>query len=165
MNKKDKTYRDNGAVGALLDEYEKALEELIELIARISEKELTYIVDAETKDPNCHSIQSILSHVVNAGHWYVFEIRQSRGDESPLYQMESSDSIAVYQKALRAMFEANVQLFNDHPNIPLESFKPTEKIRVRWGQHYDVEQLVEHAIVHILRHRRQIERFLIKIGA
>jgi len=28
----------------------------------------------------------------------------------------------------------------------------------RWGQRYDLEQLLEHAIVHVLRHRRQIER-------
>ena len=34
------------------------------------------------------------------------------------------------------------------------------KMRVRWGPVYDLEQMLEHAIVHILRHRRQIERFL-----
>jgi len=34
------------------------------------------------------------------------------------------------------------------------------KIDAPWGAHYDMEQLLEHAIVHILRHRRQIERFL-----
>ena len=33
------------------------------------------------------------------------------------------------------------------------------KMKVSWGQEYDLEQLLEHAIVHILRHRRQVERF------
>ena len=33
------------------------------------------------------------------------------------------------------------------------------KMIVRWGPQYDLEQLLEHAIVHILRHRRQIEKF------
>jgi hypothetical protein len=28
-----------------------------------------------------------------------------------------------------------------------------------WGQLYDIEQLMEHAIVHVLRHRRQIEQY------
>ena len=28
-----------------------------------------------------------------------------------------------------------------------------------WSGRYDVEQLMQHAIVHVLRHRRQIERF------
>ena len=34
------------------------------------------------------------------------------------------------------------------------------KMQVRWGPTYDFEQLFEHAIVHVLRHRRQIDRFL-----
>ena len=33
---------------------------------------------------------------------------------------------------------------------------------VRWGVLYNLEQLLEHAIVHILRHRRQIERFKVQ---
>jgi hypothetical protein len=35
-------------------------------------------------------------------------------------------------------------------------------IKSRWGVVYDVEGLLEHAIVHILRHRRQIEKFIWK---
>jgi hypothetical protein len=31
-------------------------------------------------------------------------------------------------------------------------------IQSGWGVPYDLEQLLEHAIVHILRHRRQIEK-------
>ena len=30
---------------------------------------------------------------------------------------------------------------------------------VRWGPIYDPEMILEHAIVHLLRHRRQIERW------
>jgi hypothetical protein len=33
-------------------------------------------------------------------------------------------------------------------------------INSTWGTRYDVEQLLEHAVVHILRHRRQIEKFI-----
>ena len=37
-----------------------------------------------------------------------------------------------------------------------------EKIKMPtpWGTTYTLEQMLEHAIVHILRHRRQIERLL-----
>ena len=31
-----------------------------------------------------------------------------------------------------------------------------------WGVTYNLEQLLEHAIVHILRHRRQIEKFMLQ---
>lgn len=33
-------------------------------------------------------------------------------------------------------------------------------INTGWGKIYDLEQLLEHAIVHILRHERQIKRFI-----
>ncbi len=62
------------------------------------------------------------------------------------------------------MFRYNVSFFDDHPDIALEEFDNDKKIKVRWGQKYDVEQLFEHAIVHVLRHRRQIERYIIKLG-
>ena len=73
------------------------------------------------------------------------------------------DSVDQYQSGLKDMFKYNEQLFVDYPDIKLEEFDNNKKIKVRWGQQYDVEQLIEHAIVHVLRHRRQIERFLIKL--
>ena len=30
---------------------------------------------------------------------------------------------------------------------------------VRWGPRYDPEMLLEHAVCHLLRHRRQLERW------
>jgi hypothetical protein len=30
----------------------------------------------------------------------------------------------------------------------------------RWGEHFNLEQILEHAICHILRHRRQAEMWL-----
>ena len=61
------------------------------------------------------------------------------------------------------MFAFNALLFDDYPNVKLEEYDTDKKMRVSWGQLYDVEQIFEHAIVHILRHRRQIERFLLKL--
>jgi hypothetical protein len=61
------------------------------------------------------------------------------------------------------MFEFNVQLFNDYPNVKLEELDNAKKVVFASGQVFDNEQLFEHAIVHILRHRRQIERFLLRL--
>lgn len=46
----------------------------------------------------------------------------------------------------------------------MEEFDQAKKINTKWGQQYDVEQMLEHAIVHILRHRRQIKNALIKFN-
>jgi len=156
-------YRNNGAIGALLDEYEKALKELHELLNTVSQQELTAIVDSNTKDPDCHSIQTILTHVVSSGYGYATTIRNSLGEQNEYIPKKELNTTAAYQKALQAMFAYNEKLFEDYPNIKMNENDTTKKILVSWGQRFDVDQLVEHAIVHILRHRRQIERFLQKL--
>jgi len=158
-----KRFRNNGAIGALLDEYEKAIQELQKVTDPLSTEELEHIVDKNTEDHDCISIQSILSHVIRAGYNYVVAIRNSLGEQVIYRSTETFETINQYQSELTKVFEYNVELFNDYPNIKLEEYDNDKKINVRWGQQYDVEQLFEHAIVHILRHRRQIERFKFKI--
>lgn len=154
-------FRNNGAIGAILDEYEKAILELQEVINQVTNKELIVIVDHDTKDSNCRSIQTILAHVVKAGYGYVIEIRRSKGEPIDFKDFITFNSIVEYQSELDKMFEYNEKLFADYPGLKLEERNPENKISVKWGQQYDAEQLFEHAIVHILRHRRQIERFLL----
>ena len=156
-------FRNNGAIGALLDEYEKAIIDLQITIYDITDEELKTVVDHETKDPDCKSIQNILTHVVRSGYWYVTEVRMSLGEKVDFMPDKIFETSEEYHGELKEMFKYNEQLFEDHPDIKIEEYDNQKKIVVRWGQYYDVEQLFEHAIVHILRHRRQIEKFLIEL--
>jgi uncharacterized damage-inducible protein DinB len=158
-----KKFRENGAKGALLDEYEKAILELQKAIEDVTPDELVIIVDHETKNQNCKSIQSILTHVIRAGHNYARAVRRSLGEQIDFADLEKLNSIQEYQRELGNMFKYNEKLFDDYPDVVLEEIDNQKKILVTWGQLYDIEQLFEHAIVHVLRHRRQIERFLIKL--
>ena len=160
-----KKYRDNGAIGALLDEYEKAVTELRDLLESITDTELMIVVDPTTKDPDCQSIQTILTHVVRAGYTYAIYVRKAQGESLDFRERLPLNSIKEYQKELQIMFQYNEYLFIEYPNLPLETFEQKDKMLTAWNQHYDIEQLFEHAIVHILRHRRQIERFLIILRA
>ena len=157
-----KNYRNNGAAGALLDEYEKALKELGLVIADLTYEELIAIADSNTEDPDCKSIQTILTHVIRAGYCYMIEIRNSLGEQVDFVEGELLNSIEQYQAGLKKMFNYNEQLFKDYPTLNLEEHNFEKKIHARWGQHYDIEQLLEHAIVHILRHRLQIEKMIVK---
>lgn len=158
-----KEYRDTGAQGALLDEYEKAINELITLISTVNQTELTQIVDKQTNDEDCRSIQTILSHVMSSGYTYVTEIRRHLGEDTAYVSVALLESIEQYKMGISLMFKENIKLFEDYPKMQLEEKDNSKKMIVRWGQSFDPEQLLEHAIVHILRHRRQIERFLIKL--
>lgn len=157
----EKKFRNNGAIGALLDEYEKVLDELIQVINNVSKEQLIEIIDKETNDEDCKSIQTILTHVVQSGYTYVVEVRKWLGEEVVYKDKVFFKNITDYKMALKEMFVFNEQLFLDYPNIRLETKETHKKIKVRWNQLYDVEQLFEHAIVHIIRHRRQIEIFKI----
>lgn len=156
----NKVYR-NGAVGALLDEYEKAITELLETISNINHAALITIVDETTTDPNCKSIQTILTHVVRAGYGYATSIQRLKGHNKPDPQKIPRHSIKEYENDLKAVFLFTVETFKDIADSELEQHDNTKKMLVSWGQVYDIEQLMEHAIVHILRHRRQIERFIL----
>lgn len=156
-------YRDNGAVGALLDEYEKAIAELKALVSTVTTDELVAIVDPLTKDADCRSIQSILTHVIGSGYYYAIATRNHFGDQIAHREKVIKSKVEEYLSDLDLMFQYNVAVFESHPELQIEDHKPESKILTRWGQRYDAEQMYEHAIIHILRHRRQIERFLIKL--
>lgn len=158
-----KEYR-NGPVGALLDEYERALEELKTLVKSIGKEDFLRVIDHDTPDPDCRSIQTVMNHVVCAGYGYANYIRKEFGNEwverrqdynlgSPNTACNALDNMFTY--TLESM-EGKWDL--DHGDLI------KHQIKVSWGPVYDFEQLVEHAIVHILRHRRQIDRFLIQIA-
>lgn len=157
------TFRDNGAVGALLDEYEKALLEFIAIIKETEDSHLTILVDPDTTDPNCKTIQTMLAHVVRAGYGYAIEIRKAQGEVIDFYELKLHKRASTYLEELKKMFAFTEKVFKDYPNLNLEEANQAKKIRVKWGQYYDIEQLMEHAIVHKLRHRRQLELFIIKI--
>ena len=109
-----KRFRNKGAIGTFLDEYEKALNELIETINDISEKELAKIIDFETDDKDCKSIQSILTHVVQSGYIYVVEIRKWLGENLDYRSKINFQTAKDYKYALKEMFEFNEQLFIDY---------------------------------------------------
>lgn len=158
------TQQYEGAIKALLAEYEKSINEIIDLIENIKPNQLMEIVDPDTVDEDCKSIQTILTHVVQSGYAYFIEMRKWMGEEIAYKDKVFFDNSVDYIHALIAMFKYSESLFIDYPDIPLFSFRKEKKMKVFWGQRYDVEQLFEHAIVHNLRHRRQLERFKRKVN-
>lgn len=150
-----------GAIAALLDEYERALHDLIRVISPLSLQQLAQIRDSKTHDPDCISIQSVLSHVVHSGYGYTVYMENHLGFATTRPAKALLNSSREYVSQLEDMFAYCRKFFHNHQDgLQIEENDPAKKIRTNWGQLYDIEQLMEHAIVHILRHRRQIERFL-----
>jgi uncharacterized damage-inducible protein DinB len=148
-----------GAVGALLDIYEEAIEDLKKVIEDIPDNILPIIIDPETADENCRSIQAILSHVVNAGYGYATSIHNLKGANTTRPDKTYHLTIKKYAEDLTNVFLYTENVFKEIKDDELERFDNLLKIKTSWGQFYDIEQLTEHAITHILRHKRQIVKF------
>ena len=149
-----------GTIKALLDEYKKAINELIAVIKPLDSKEILAMRDDKTADENCRSIQTILTHVVYAGYGYTFFIETHLGSKKERRAKQFFENANDYITELNGMFDYCENFFIEHPGIELEEYDPSKKILTRWGQVYDIDQMMEHAIVHVLKHRRQIQRFI-----
>ena len=152
-----KFYR-KGAVGALMDEYERAVEELKSVINRVSESDYEKIFDAETTNEDCRSIQTIMSHVVTACYGYANTIRAVFLIEKQIYEPKQLSKSEVLEK-LDDAIKYTVATLEGRWKMPNEEIFGTS---MKGDYPEDLEQKLEHAIVHILRHRRQIEKFLAK---
>lgn len=151
-----------GAKKALLDEYKRAINDLVKVIEPLSNDALTMMRDYKTSDPDCQSIQTVLTHLVNSGYGYTVYMENHIGEKTVRPEKHNSDTPPQYIERLWAMFDYCAAFFKRHPHLVLDEVNEKNKILTNWGQTFDMDQLMEHAIVHILRHRRQIENFLKK---
>jgi uncharacterized damage-inducible protein DinB len=158
----ERVYR-QGAVGALMDEYEKAISELKRCIEDIPDKDLTLVVDTTTTDLNCKSVQTILSHVVSSAYSYAVNVQKLNRYSFVRPDKTFHFTVKEYIRDLTDAFRFTATVFEDIKDAELEQFDNSAKISTSWGQVYDIEQMMEHAIVHVLRHRRQIEKFKIAL--
>lgn len=153
----DRTFR-LGALGALMDEYERALADLLRLLEPMTQGAFAAVRDRETPDEDCRSIRTVVTHVIRAGYGYVGYLRSAldMDFQRPEFTVDTpADGI----RHLVAMAECTAATFEDRWTLSDEVIEAA-RIQSRWGPVFNMEQMFEHAIVHVLRHRRQIERFL-----
>ena len=153
----NKTYR-KGAIGALTDEYEKALEELKTLLIKIPDAEFRKVYNTEV-DMDFQSVQNLVLHIIRSGYVYANHIRKRFGNSYIVPEIEiTKTEQGIFE--LNKMFEYTVETFEDKWLLTYGELMNTI-IKTSWTT-YDLEAIIEHAIVHILRHRLQIEKMIVK---
>jgi uncharacterized damage-inducible protein DinB len=154
---KGRAYR-KGVLGALMDEFERASEELMRLILRLSDHEFEVARGSDSPDAELRSIRTVIHHVVRAGYGHANHLRLALAAEGSRIEIPlGSRTESVEQlRAMLAYAEATLD-----GRWPMKDDEISAiQLQSRWGVTYDLEQMLEHMIVHVLRHRRQIERFL-----
>ena len=149
----------SGPFGALMDEYARAAEDF----CRVVESFDLARFDAKrpSNNPNTVSPRAICLHVIGAAHRYAHYIRKARGvdfveryESDPAQLRSPQDVRALLTEGILLMEETVEPLLNaTEQEIQALSFA------VRWGPRYDPEMILEHAVCHVLRHRRQLERW------
>ena len=147
-----------GAIGALTDEYEKALNELKDLLLQIPDDEFQK-ANNEKPDVDFQSARNIVLHMINSGYIYANYIRKRFGNNYvvPKIEIEKTEQ-GIFE--LEKMFEYTVEPFEDKWHLTDDELMNIV-IKTSWTT-YDLEAIIEHAIVHILRHRLQIEKMIAK---
>lgn len=146
----------NSMLVALLQEYNKSTEEYIAVLELVSQLQFDQIVDENS--PRLESIKAITFHTVEAGYIYANYVNAIRPKEWYRYNGVMDTPIQAISE-IRRMLAFTEELFNaifDKSDEEIEQWS----FETKWGVTYDFEQLMEHAIVHVLRHRRQISNFL-----
>jgi len=148
----------NGMLVALMEEYRKAALEYKEVLTQLTTGQFIEIVDRETKYVDCQSIQNLTFHVVQSGYTYANYVQSIVEGKWLEYDKEiNTPNSGIVE--IDKMLGYTEMIFDE---IWYKSNELIEQwvFETRWGVTYDFEQLMEHAIVHILRHRRQIVNFL-----
>ena len=149
----------SGPFGALLDEYARAAEDFCHVVEGFDLGRF----DAErpSDNPNTVSPRAICLHVIGGAHRYAHYIRKASGvDFVERYEADPAQLHAP-QDVRRLLTEGI--LLTEKTVEPLLNATDEEiqalAFTVRWGPRYDPEMILEHAVCHLLRHRRQLERW------
>jgi len=146
-----------GALGALVDELERAMGDFDALLARVDGEALA----KPRTSPGTGEITSVgevAEHVLYAAHLYAALLRTAFRLPAQGWVQVPREPLDLRQR-LQASLDDTWELLQDKTDWSDEQVEGT-RMTASWGSVYDLEQLLEHAICHVLRHRRQVEGLL-----
>ena len=111
-----------------------------------------------TDDPSYASAEHLGGHVLRAARNYLTWIGEFVG--RPVADVDAeTDPVSIARKG-RAFADEVLAAWRRHLAL-LEDREMTPATRKsRWGEDYNIEQMLEHAVVHPMRHRIQLERLM-----
>jgi hypothetical protein len=140
-----------------MDEYARAAEDFCRVVEGFHPER--FMSERASNTPTTRSPHAICLHACGAAHRYGHYIRKARGLDF-VEQYELDPSRLATPRDVRALLAEGI-IFTEETVEPLLRATHEEiqaiAFTVRWGPRYDPEMLLEHAVCHLLRHRRQLE--------
>jgi hypothetical protein len=112
----------------------------------------------ETDDPSYQSADHLGGHVFRSARSYLTWIGECV--KRPVTDLDSdTDPVSIAHKS-RAFVDAVLAAWRGHLALLEDAELAPSVYQSRWGEDYNIEQMLEHAVVHPMRHRIQLERLM-----
>ena len=135
--------------------YSDVVDDFVKYLVELSPRERSAVAEFNGERI---SIDRVLKHVIDAGYWYAEYIKHALRRTKPTNDL-TLDIPRDPIDAIRSLIPRTAEV--------LEGFwDSTEKqlagmiIETSWKQAFSVDQMFEHAIVHISWHKRQCQRII-----
>jgi hypothetical protein len=109
-------------------------------------------------DPSYESAESLVGHVQGAARSYMLWIWEML--EQPIEGLPRVRDHKLIVPALEKFQEDTLAGWEKHGALLVDEQMGPKQYVSRWGEPHTIEQMLEHAVVHPMRHRRQLERIL-----
>jgi len=109
-------------------------------------------------DESYASHEALVTHVVRAARGYLTWIGECVG--RPVTDVDAESDPSKVAPRARALAESVLGAWRSHFAGLLDAELGPTLFRTHWGEFFSVETMLEHALVHPMRHRIQLERLM-----
>ena len=112
----------------------------------------------KTDDPSYASVEHLGGHIFRAARNYLTWIGECV--KRPVTDVDTETDLAVIARNGRPFVDHVLAAWRRHLALLEDADLAPATYVSRWGETYNIEQMLEHAIVHPMRHRIQLERLM-----
>jgi hypothetical protein len=112
----------------------------------------------KTDDPRYESPDHLRGHVCRAARNYLVWIGECV--ERPVTDLDSDTDLLAIARKGRPFVDEVLAAWRRHLALLEDAELAPHVFKSRWGDDYNIEQMLEHAVVHPMRHRIQLERLM-----
>jgi hypothetical protein len=109
-------------------------------------------------DPSYESAETLVAHVQGAARSYMLWVWEML--EKPIEGLPRVREHHLIVPQLEKFQEDTLTGWEKHGALLVDEQMGPKQYLSRWGEPHSIEQMLEHAVVHPMRHRRQLERIL-----
>jgi hypothetical protein len=112
----------------------------------------------KTADPSYESPDHLGGHVFRATRSYLTWIGECV--KRPVTDLDSATDLVNIARRGRVFVDEVLAAWRRHLAVLEDAELAPTSYKSRWGEDYNIEQMLEHAVVHPMRHRIQLERLM-----